>query len=328
MSKTAVERQPFFDACARVRQGTVPWRTSLQREDLLRYFDEIAEDGGAGLPVDQAGGPGEVHLQGHGAQGGELGAHVGREQADVPVLKGADQGVGIHHAGIFADADLRVVLLDVLPEAGQALEAVYDDVLPAEVVQREGFTVRQGMVGGHHAVPALPEEGDEGAPGGMGPGTVVVFHHVQGAAVQVGEELVLALHHRLLDDVRVSLEKGAAEAGEQVRLEAENRPDADGVVEGVGFPAAVEQVVQVRADFGDAVEERLARGGQADTGNAAVEEFEADFGFQPVHLLLQGRGSEEQRFRRGVEAAVLGDGNKGVQVLGVHGCSPAKDFQG
>ena len=244
----------------------------------------------------------------------------------MPVLEGADHGVEVHHAGILADADIRIVAPDELPQAGQALEPVDDDVLPAEILQRERFAGGKRVVGGHHGIPPLDDERHEDPPGGMRPGTVVILDDIKGAPVQVVEELVLGFHNRLLDDIRVFLEEGPAEARKQVRLEADDGADADAVVDGVGFPAAGEQQVDIRADFEDAVEEGFARGGEADAGDAALEEFEADIRLQPVDLLLQGRGREEQGFRRGVEAVVLRQGDEGFHVFGVHARSPAERY--
>ena len=245
----------------------------------------------------------------------------------MSVLEGAEHGVEIHDARILADADLRIVLLDELPQAGEALEPVYDDMLSGQVIQRERGTGGQGMIGRHHGVPAFPDERHKGASGGMRPGAVIILNDIKGATVQVVEELVLGFHNRLLDDIRVFLEEGPAEAGEQVRLQADDGPDADAVAEGIGLPAAVEQQVHIRTELEYSVQEGLTRGCQADAGNAAFEEFEADFRFQPADLLLQGRGREEQGLCCGVEAVVFRDRDKGIQVPGIHGALLKKEFR-
>ena len=183
------------------------------------------------------------------------------------------------------------------------------------------------MIGRHHGVPAFPDERHKGASGGMRPGAVIILNDIKGATVQVVEELVLGFHNRLLDDIRVFLEEGPAEAGEQVRLQADDGPDADAVAEGIGLPAAVEQQVHIRTELEYSVQEGLTRGCQADAGNAAFEEFEADFRFQPADLLLQGRGREEQGLCCGVEAVVFRDRDKGIQVPGIHGALLKKEFR-
>ena len=57
----------------------------------------------------------------------------------MTVLKGTDQRVGIHDARILTDADIRILLFDVFPQAGKAVKTVYDDVLAAEIVQCQFF---------------------------------------------------------------------------------------------------------------------------------------------------------------------------------------------
>ena len=120
------------------------------------------------------------------------------------------------------------------------------------------------MAGSHQAVPSFPEKGLEIPSGRMGPGTVKVLNDIQGAPVQVDEQLVLAFHDRFLDNIRVLLEERTADPGEKIRLQAEDGSDTDGFVQGIGFPAAGKQRFHVRFQPAEPIEKSFSRRCQAD----------------------------------------------------------------
>ena len=207
----------------------------------------------------------------------ELASHMGRNQADMSILKGADNGVQIHHAGIFADADVRIRFFHILPKTGQPVKPIDNDMLSRQVVQGQDIVGGQGVIGGHHTIAAFPEQRFKIAPGGMGPGTVKVFNHVQCTAVKVTEKLFFTFHDRFLDNMGILLVKGSADPGKQIGLKAKNGAHPQGLVQGVGFPAAGKQGFRVRPELDDAVQKGFPCRGQANAGGSSFKKFETNF---------------------------------------------------
>ena len=150
-------------------------------------------------------------------------------------------------------------------------------MLSRQVVQGQDIMGGQGVIWGHHTVAAFPEQRFKIAPGGMGPGTVKVFNHVQCTAVKVTEKLFFTLHDWFLDNMGIFLVKGSADPGKQIRLQAENGADAQALVQGIGFAAAGQPGFRVGLELDDAVQKGFPCRGQANAGGSSFKKFETNF---------------------------------------------------
>jgi hypothetical protein len=112
--------------------------------------------------------------------------------------------------------------------------------------------------------------------------------------------------------------KQAADPGEQIGCRPKIAPmRMQQLMESI-FPQWVKSSSMPERIFSIPPEKPFRRG-QADAARIPVQQPEADFILPPVQLLLQGGRRDEQGFGGGVDAGVLGNGDEGVQILGIHG---------